>query len=483
LPLKEELEDRIPTIFTLGDSTVKSYTFAEAPMCGWGQVFDNLFDFSKVNVINYSMGGRSFKNSYAEGRFNDILISGKVGDYVIIQFGHNDEQEDENKRFGRGSTEEMYESYIRDIYIPSIRCRGMIPILVTPMSRVNGGAKAGHIYENSFKKRKFPEIMKKVAEELGIMLIDLNAESLKYYNEIGVEATTAIYMSIEAGETPGKTNDGSYANGHPSKKIDGTHYKEALAKQFSRIIITEVFKKAKSGNGIATSLISYLKEAVKEALKTGDWTKVHPEVTNDTSIGRSSYYRNQIEKLLQLEVLSKDKQGNFYPYMNISVEEFIRAISKLMKIDEALFIGYRNGNGDLTREVMGAVLYDAYQVKFTEKPKFMTDYNGKSIVPGDPAYDPNLDSNAKGIMYYPLVSYEQLEDISEVSEKFSYKIKEAYELGLIRSEKGIGRGRLVNGSLFEPKVKVTREKASKTLYYMWVLNHQVNGENDLSVLG
>ncbi|MGF9696578.1 hypothetical protein [Paenibacillus sp. MABNR03] len=78
----------------------------------------------------------------------------------------------------------------------------MIPILVTPMSRVDAAAKSRHIYTNSFNNRKFPQVMREMAAKLGVTLIDLNKESLRYYNEIGVEATTAIFMSIEEGETP-----------------------------------------------------------------------------------------------------------------------------------------------------------------------------------------------------------------------------------------------------------------------------------------
>ena len=123
----------LPTLFTLGDSTVKTYTFDEAPMSGWGQVFDSLFDPARVTVLNYSMGGRSFRNAYAEGRLNDLLMAGRVGDVVMIQFGHNDESVDETQRYGRGATEAMYEEMIRDVYLPAIRARGMVPVFVTPM--------------------------------------------------------------------------------------------------------------------------------------------------------------------------------------------------------------------------------------------------------------------------------------------------------------------------------------------------------------
>jgi len=467
----------LPTIFTLGDSTVKSYTFDETPMSGWGQVFDNMFDLSKVNVVNYSMGGRSFKSAYAEGRFNDILMTGKVGDYVLVQFGHNDESTDENSRFGRGATEAMYETYIKDIYIPAIRARGMIPVLITPVSRVNGAAQPGYVYTNSFKNRLFPDIMKEAAEELGVTLIDLNSESVKYYNAIGVEATTAIVMSIEAGETPGKTNDGSYANGHPSNKIDGTHYKEALGKQFARIIVTEIANKGATGDPKAANIASYLKQDIKDAVVAGEWSVVFREMANDTTTGAGSYYRNQIEKLLQMGVMHKDSSGNFNPDGNMTVGEFIAAISAIMDVDPSVLSGYPNG--ELTREVMGAILDDAYRAKFgTTKPKFMTDYNGTTVVPGSPDYDPNLDAGAKGVMYYPLVSYEQLTDTADILPDLVNKVKDAYELGLIRSEKGIARGQMINGTELEPKMTVVRAKAAKALYFMWVLAQEVNVEND-----
>ncbi|XEC94553.1 GDSL-type esterase/lipase family protein [Paenibacillus tarimensis] len=476
--LPEQREDgTLPTIFILGDSTVKSYIFNETPMSGWGQVIDPMFNLRKVNVINYSMGGRSFKSAYTEGRINDILMSGRIGDYLFIQFGHNDESIDEFRRFGRGATEAMYETYIKEIYLPAIRARGMIPVLVTPMSRVRGDAPPGYIYTNSFKNRKFPDIMKRSAEETGVTLIDLNSESIKYYNEIGVEATTAIIMSIEAGETPGMTSVGSYANGHPSNKIDGTHFKEALAKQFARIIVTELVKMGKAGDTTSTALASYLKEEVTSAALTGDWSEIFSEMAGDTTTGEAAYYRNQIEKLIQLNVMSKDLQGNFNPDMAMTVNEFILSISKLMNLEESTFAGYPNG--ELSREIMGTILDDAYHAKFTSKPKYMTDYNGASEAPGDPCYDPYVDPAGSCVMYYPLVSWDQLTDTAQIAPHLVSKVKDAYELGLIRSEKGIARGQMVNGTELEPKVTVTREKAAKALYFMWVLQQAIDVENDV----
>jgi lysophospholipase L1-like esterase len=470
-----------PTVYLLGDSTVKSYTFDEAPMSGWGQIIGCMFDGSKVNVINYSMGGRSFKNSYWEGRFNDILMTGHVGDYILIQFGHNDERQDENHRYGRGSTEVMYETYIREMYLPAILARGMIPLFVTPVSRIKGHAEKGHIYTNSFQTRRFPDILKRLGMELGVTVLDLNTESVKYYNRIGVDATTAVFMSIEAGETPGKTNDGSLANGHPAHKIDGTHYKEALSKQLARMVVTELVKAAAAGDMIAGKLASFLMEDVGKAVTSDDWSSILPEKACDTQSGEGAYYRNQIEKMIQLGVMEKDDSGSFNPASIMRVEEFILAIRRLMRLDEFVFRGY--AGGVLTREVMGALLDDAYHTRFQEKPKYMTDYNGRTLRPGDGGYDPNLDSGgAQGITYYPVIPFERLSDIKELTPALAGKVKDAYSLGLIRSEKEIVRGRPVNGTELEPQASVTRAKAAKALYFMWVLSQPAKVENHIKKL-
>jgi lysophospholipase L1-like esterase len=468
----------LPAIYTLGDSTVKSYTFDEAPMSGWGQVVGQLFDSNKVRVVNYSMGGRSFRNAYAEGRLNDLLLTGYVGDVVMIQFGHNDESLDETRRFGRGATEAMYEEMIREVYVPAIRARGMVPVFVTPMSRVNGAQKPGQPYVNSFDKRRFPDLMRKLGAELHVPVVDLNARSVEYYNAAGHQAITAMVMSIEAGETPGKTNDGSYANGHPANKIDGTHFKEALAKQFARMVVTELARLAGDGNPgdpAAGRMVAQLRPEVRRAIAANDWSSVYPEIAADTTDGDGAYYRNQIEKLLQLGALHKDAQGRFHPQASMRTGEFCEALASLMRLPAGQLSRY--ADGPLSREVMGAILDDAYHATFAAKPAYMTDYNGKTILPGSPGYDPNLDTGARGAMYYPLLRWTRLIDAADASPAYADKLRDAYELGLIRSEAGIARGRMVNGRLLEPRAGVTRAKAAKALYFMWVLAQAPKEEN------
>lgn len=80
------LNPKLPTLYIVGDSTLKS----NAPLRGWGQELGQFFDDSKVNVVNRAIGGRSSRTFINEGRWEKVLAELKKGDFVIIQFGHND---------------------------------------------------------------------------------------------------------------------------------------------------------------------------------------------------------------------------------------------------------------------------------------------------------------------------------------------------------------------------------------------------------
>lgn len=460
-----------PTIYLLGDSTLKSYLFEEAPMCGWGQVFDRLFDSEKINIVNYSMGGRSVKQMYQEGRLNDVLMTGAEGDFVLVQSGHNDEKKgadsDPTARFGVGSTEAMYKSYLEDIYIPAIKARGMIPVLVTPMTRVSE-LDEGESYADSFttKDREFPKVMREVAKETNTPLVDLNKDSVNYLNSVGEKTVQAMVMSLEAGETPAKTNSGSYANGHPQNKVDGTHMKETLAKQYARLVAEDIKSLSKE--------YTYLQPAVNAMtpdVKDGNWDRVYPEVAKDI-VGDNAYYRNQIEKMLQLGVMTKDNEGNFNPKDQITAKNYADGINKIYGTDIA---GY--GDEALTREIMAVINLTAYSSKYNNEPKYMTDYNGSNITPEDPNYDPNLIGDEA--QYYPLVGFGAVEDKNDIDTKLYNKVEEAYNLGLIRCDENVKRGKMENSRELLPKQIVTREKAAKSLYFMYVLGSDINSENDV----
>jgi len=505
--------EAVSSIYILGDSTAKSYVFEEAPMSGWGQLFYRMVDPAGARVVNYSNGGRSLRVMYQEGRLNDMLLAGRQGDFVLLQSGHNDERDrndgvdpdGELARFGRGSTEEMYYRLLTKVFLPAIRSVGMIPVLVTPVTRINAGCGDDAVFVNSFRKRDFPEVMRRAAADTGTLLLDLNRKSVEHFNQVGAFGARAMVMSLEPGETPGKTNGGSYANGNPGNHADGTHYKECLSRQYCRMAVEELAciagagesAECEAGDGqagtagkaqdaaaeekrtqpaagqikVAARLCGLLREEVLRAAETKDFSAVFPEVCRDTIWGRGSYYRNQIEKMVQLGVFQKDEDGNFHPLALCRREEFRRGIQKIWNLPAEYGAGERNGAGcraeskgrggtDSRKESKSRekfckadaaeILYDAYVIHFglgeEKKPPYMTDYNGANIDPSDPNFDCNLPSGET--MYYPLTPYEQVSDLGSLPEGVRKKIETVYRLGLMRCEGGIQRGMLDNGTFF-----------------------------------
>lgn len=496
-PIANNAAGSKPTLYILGDSTQKTYTFEEDSMSSWGQTLYSMFDADKVNAVNYSMGGRAMKSNYEEGRFNDMLLNVREGDYVLIHSAHNDETNysteksaDARDRFIRGADKTQYQAWL-DMYCSAIESRGATPVLVSGVPRTNNGT----VQTSTTKPNGFdpdsPGFMKaKAVSDAKAEFVDLFNLAKTEFEKIGTEETIAIYQSLEAGESPGKTNSGSYANGHPDNKVDGTHYKEAAGKLFSQIIAKNIYDQSIASGASAkiTELAGYLKTSVQSASVSGDWSEVFPERAKDVTNAKvngynasNSYYRNQIEKMLQLGIMSKNSNGEFEPNKNIKTNDFIAALCAIWNLDTAKFSKFYN-SGDLTREVMAAIILDAYEMRFGKdadgnwnKPVYMTDYNGTNLSPDDPNYDPNL--TGASAQYYPLVGWGNLTDTDQISREYLVDFQEVYNLGLMRSEKGISRGKMTNGTELEPKGAVTREKAAKELYFLFGLVQNKKTEN------
>ena len=500
-----------PTLYTLGDSTVKSYIYEENLMSAWGQIFDDLFDSEQVTVLNYAMGGRSLATLFREGRANDLFLCAAPGDYLLLQSGHNDEArgplDGPETRYGRGNTEETFLKRLENYFIPAARAMGLHLILVTPMTRINGDGtneENGVLFSGFARSGSIdcPELLRRTASGHHLPLVDLYADGNLYLEAIGGDAAKAMYLSVEAGETAGKTNSGSYANGHPDNKCDGTHYKESLSKQYARIVAASLYRqKLIPGHFFLSS--------VREAICSGNDYLMFPEMCPDVQTGRNAYYRNQIEFVVKHHIMEKRQDGCFDPLAPITAGEFRDALCKAMKLSDfpsahqlteagrmlspdSHFTWLENAvssHAPLTRERMALLIYRVYLFCFpvTEtpldpekplyaRPPYMTDYNGSGSASDDPNYDPNL--TGQSAMYYPLVPWEQLKDRHQISPDCLRAVRECYLLGLMRSESGIARGRMLCGSVFEPGVLVTREKAAKELYFLQTLIHGILEETD-----
>jgi rhamnogalacturonan acetylesterase len=141
--------DRRPTLFLVGDSTVKNGTRGQQ---GWGDPLAGLFDNDRIKVENHAAGGRSSRTFRTEGRWDKILAAARPGDFVLVQLGHNDggplddpkrargtlrgvgeeSREIDNPLTGKKEVVRTYGWYLRQ-YVADARARGMIPILLSPV--------------------------------------------------------------------------------------------------------------------------------------------------------------------------------------------------------------------------------------------------------------------------------------------------------------------------------------------------------------
>ncbi|MEH7119965.1 rhamnogalacturonan acetylesterase [Neobacillus vireti] len=212
------------TIYLAGDSTVSDYPITRFPRTGWGQVLPSMLD-QQVTIRNYAKPGRSSKSFIYEGRLNWILKSIHKGDYLFIQFGHNDEKFRYHSLYTNPNT--TYKTFLKK-YIDGARKKGAIPILVTPVQRMSftndGAALETH--------GDYPIAMKELAKKEHVPVIDLAEESKKLYQRLGPVKTKNLFLWLKAGEYPN----------YPDGVKDPTHFQKYGARQIARLVIKGIEK-------------------------------------------------------------------------------------------------------------------------------------------------------------------------------------------------------------------------------------------------
>ncbi|MBE1878187.1 RICIN domain-containing protein [Myceligenerans pegani] len=210
--------DGTPTIYIASDSTAQTYNSSRYPMTGWGQKLANYFD-ANTTVANHAIGGRSSRSFIEQGRLDTILDAIQPGDYLFVQFGHNDASSGNPERY---TPPEDYKRYLRDDYMAGATARGATPVLLTPVSRRD--------YDSNGRFRvSFPDYVDKVYElvdETGVAMIDLSARSRAYLDAIGPEAAKDVFMHLSPGEYPA----------YPDGITDNTHFSDHGAEQMARIV-------------------------------------------------------------------------------------------------------------------------------------------------------------------------------------------------------------------------------------------------------
>ncbi|MEC0308155.1 rhamnogalacturonan acetylesterase [Paenibacillus lautus] len=178
-------------VFLAGDSTVTNQPADGYPYAGWGQMLPAYIK-ADAAVSNYARSGRSSKSFITEGILEQITEKMKPHDYMLIQFGHNDQKRDEERYTEPFST---YKDSLKK-YVDVCREKQATPILVTPVHRRYFDSKG--LLEDTHGD--YITAVRELADEERISLIDLAALSLEYFNQLGPEGTKSVFMWGRPGE-------------------------------------------------------------------------------------------------------------------------------------------------------------------------------------------------------------------------------------------------------------------------------------------
>ena len=206
-------------IFLVGDSTMADKPLVDNPERGWGEVFSLFFD-RRVTIENHAMNGRSTKSFINEGRWQNVLDRLRADDYVFIQFGHNDEKKDDTTRYAAPETD-FKNNLMR--FVHEARAKGALPVLLTPVSR----RKFDERNKAMETHQEYSEVVRRVAKEEHIPLIDLDAKSIALLDTIGPERSKSMFLWVQ----PGKYK------ALPAGKEDNTHFTYDGARMIAGLVV------------------------------------------------------------------------------------------------------------------------------------------------------------------------------------------------------------------------------------------------------
>ncbi|WP_202076576.1 rhamnogalacturonan acetylesterase [Caldalkalibacillus salinus] len=207
-------------VFLAGDSTMSHYDQSVAPRAGWGQML-HAFLSDEVDVVNEAASGRSSKSFIHEGRLERIAKRIRSEDYLFIQFGHNDQKDDERHTEPYGS----YQSYLKQ-YIDLARDKGAYPVLLTSIHRRKFDSE-GKIVDTH---GHYLIAMRELASQCQVPLIDMAASSQALFESLGPDGTKDIFLWLEPGVHP------HYTEGVQ----DNTHFSEHGAKEMARLAVMDL---------------------------------------------------------------------------------------------------------------------------------------------------------------------------------------------------------------------------------------------------
>lgn len=209
----------MPTLYIAGDSTAALKGAEAKPMAGWGEYLQGHFT-PEVVIDNRAINGRSTKSFLTEGRLANIEQDLRPGDYLLIQFGHNDEKQEDPARYTDPDTE--YKHNLQ-LYIESARSRGGLPVLLTSVSRRRFTA-AGE--PDPLAVGAYPAAMRAVASLTGTPLLDIFAASQQLYRTLGFGGSQQLFLHLPPKQHPN----------YPDGVMDDTHFSIEGARKIAALV-------------------------------------------------------------------------------------------------------------------------------------------------------------------------------------------------------------------------------------------------------
>ncbi len=232
----------VTTIFIIGDSTAAKKDLSKgSPERGWGMALQCYFDSTVIKVDNHAVNGRSSKSFIDEGRWKRVVESIKPGDYVIIQFGHNDEKPNADRHTDPGSTFD----YNLARFVRETREKGGIPVLMNAVVRRNFAKAVPKGDDEALRNTTFKDAPRQtegdslidthgmyrvaprdVAKRMNVHFVDANKITEQLEQGLGVEGSKKLHMWYRPGEHPAL----------PKGRQDNTHYNIWGAHQVARLL-------------------------------------------------------------------------------------------------------------------------------------------------------------------------------------------------------------------------------------------------------
>ena len=211
------------TIYMAGDSTMAIKEIKDYPETGWGVPFAVFFEDS-IKVDNRAMNGRSTRTFIEEGRWASIMQTLQADDYVVIQFGHNDESEQKKDRY---TTPEQYKENLSR-FINDVRKVGAEPILMSPITRRYFDS------ENTIKHtHPYAPLVREVAKSEKVEFIDMEVVTREYFQAMGDRDSALRFMHIAPGLHPN----------YPVGVRDDTHLNHMGAREVAQLVLAELRKR------------------------------------------------------------------------------------------------------------------------------------------------------------------------------------------------------------------------------------------------